>query len=310
MTTENLRAGSDSGAPGEGAWTVESGVLSTADGVKLALRWARVAGETRADVVLVHGLGEHAGRYGHVAAVLAERGLRMCAWDLRGHGRSEGGRGDAERYELLVDDLARVVERFTGEGRPWFLLAHSFGGQVALRFLEERQPGCAGAVVFAPWVRLAFDPPWWKLALARAALRVWPAFAQQTGNSWARLSRDTAHLASLPDLDLVHHRISARLYFAMRAAGETVLAEAGRLRVPLLLLHGEEDPVTCREATRELCERAGSADKTLRLCPGARHEIHNDLGRERVVAEVADWLVARLPATAGNFPFPSRTPPV
>ncbi len=296
MTTENLRADHDSGVPDERAWSGEAGALMTADGVKLALRTARVTAEVRADVVLVHGLGEHAGRYGHVAAVLAERGLRMCAWDLRGHGRSEGGRGDAERYELLVDDLARVVAHFTENGRPWFLLAHSLGGQVALRFLEERQPGCAGAAIFAPWLRLAFDPPWWKLALARAARRLWPAYAQETGNTWARLSRDTEHLASLPDLELVHHRISARLYFAMRAAGEAVLAGAARLRVPLLLLHGEDDPITCHRATRELCERVGSADKTLRLCPGARHEIHNDLGREQVIAEVADWLVARLPA--------------
>ena len=297
MTTENLRASPHSCAPDKGAWSGDAGALRAVDGAKLALRRARVAGDVRAEVVLVHGLGEHAGRYGHVAAALAERGLRMCAGDLRGHGRSEGARGDAERYALLVDDLSRVVAHFTGEGRPWFLLAHSLGGQVALRFLEERQPECAGAAIFAPWLRLAFDPPRWKLALAWAALRVWPAFAQATGNTWARLSRDTGHLASLPDLDLVHHRVSARLYFAMRAAGEAVLAEAGRLRVPLLLLHGEDDPITCHRATRELCERAGSADKTLRLCPGVRHEIHNDLGREQVVAGVADWLVARLPAT-------------
>ena len=298
MTTENLRADRDSRVPEEGPWTGDAGSLSAADGVKLALRRARVACGVRAEVVLVHGLGEHAGRYGHVAAALAERGLRMCGWDLRGHGRSEGERGDAERYELLVDDLERVVAHFTREGSPWFLLAHSLGGQVALRYLEERQPRCAGAAIFAPWLRLAFDPPWWKLALARAALRIRPAFAQGTGNAWARLSRDTVHLASLPDLEMVHHRISARLYFGMMAAGEAVLAEAARLRVPLLLLHGEDDPITCHRATRELCERAGSADKTLRLCPGTRHEIHNDFGREQVVAEVADWLVARLPAMA------------
>lgn len=254
-----------------------------------------MSGAVQADVVLVHGLGEHSGRYEPVARVLAERGLRLCAWDLRGHGRSSGARGDAKRHEWLVDDLARVVEHFIGQGRPWFLLAHSFGGQLALRYLEEKQPRCAGAVIAAPWLRLAFDPPWWKLVLARAAMRVWPAFAQKTGNVWERLSRDTAHLASLPDLELVHHHISARLYFAMREVGEKVLADAARLRVPLLLLHGEDDPITCHRATRELWERAGSGDKTLRTYPGVRHEIHNDFGREQVLAEIADWMIARLP---------------
>jgi alpha-beta hydrolase superfamily lysophospholipase len=270
--------------------------LRMADGMKLAVRSAEVAGPVRAEVVLVHGLGEHAGRYAPVARVLAERGLRLCAWDLRGHGRSGGARGDAEGHARLVEDVARVVEHFTGKGRPWFLLAHSFGGQLGLRYLEERQPDCAGAVIFAPWLRLAFDPPWWKLALAHTLRRLWPAFPQTTGNNWARLSRDTAHLAALPDLDLVHHRISTRLYFAMREMGEQVLAEAGRLRLPLLLLHGEDDPITCARTTAEFYARAGSADKTLRTYPGVRHEIHNDLGREQVLAEVADWLVARLPA--------------
>ena len=298
MTTENLHAAADAPAPGENPWGEDAETLRAADGVKLVLRSARMTGAVRAEVVLVHGLGEHSGRYGHVARVLAERGLRMGGWDLRGHGRSGGARGDARDYALLVDDLARVVDHFVQKGRPWFLLAHSLGGQVALRFLEERQPACAGAVIAAPWLRLAFDPPWWKLALARAALRVWPGFPQQTGHVGGRLSRDAAHLASLPELELVHHRISARLYFAIRAAGEAALADAARLRVPLLLLHGEDDPITCQHATGELVGRAGSADKTLRLYPGVRHEIHNDFGRERVLAEVADWLEARLPAGA------------
>lgn len=294
MTIENLHGEGGPHATEENPWGEDACVLS-GEGVTLALRSARMAGAVRADVVLVHGLGEHSGRYGHVAAVLAERGLRLCAWDLRGHGRSGGARGDALHYGALVADLERVVAHFVTPGRPWFLLAHSFGGQVTLRYLEERQPACAGAVIAAPWLRLAFDPPWWKLALAWAALRVWPGFVQQTGNRWDRLSRDLEHLASLPDLDLVHHRLSARLYFAMREMGEAVLADAERLRVPLLLLHGEEDPITCHRATRELCGLAGSADKTLRLYPGVRHEIHNDFGREAVLIEVADWLVARLP---------------
>jgi alpha-beta hydrolase superfamily lysophospholipase len=197
---------------------------------------------------------------------------------------------------LFLDDIGRAVAHFTQAGRPWFLLAHSFGGQLALRYLEEKQPDCVGAVIFAPWLRLASAPPWWKLALAHAARRIWPSLPQWTGNDATRLSRDLPHLAALPEGDLVHHRISTRLYFAMRAAGEAVLADASRLSLPLLLLHGEDDPITCAHATAELYARAGSKDKTLRTYPGVRHEIHNDWGREQVLAEVADWLVAHLPA--------------
>ncbi len=296
MTIENSPAAQDSPLPASnGVWQKEAEIY-TDDGVVLAVRSAVMTEPIKADVLLVHGLGEHSGRYGHVAAALAGRGLRMVAWDLRGHGRSSGARGDAERHAVLVQDLAQVAAHFTGQGRPWFLFAHSLGGQLALRYLEKGPADCVGAVVFAPWLRLAFDPPWWKLVLARTAMRVWPSYAQKTGNVWERLSRDTTHLAALPDPDLVHHRISARLYFALRAEGEAVLADANRLQGPLLLLHGEDDPITCIEATRELFEQARCADKSLRTYPGVRHEIHNDVGRQQVLAEVADWMIARVAA--------------
>lgn len=294
MTIENSNPQVAGDKPG--VWSGDAREMRTPDGETLILRTAETAGPVRADVVLVHGLGEHSRRYEPVARVLAERGLRLGAWDLRGHGRSSGARGDAARHALLIEDIAQAVGCFTKSGRPWFLLAHSFGGQLALRYLEEKQPDCAGAVVFAPWLRLASDPPWWKLALAHLTRRVWPAFSLDTESEWQRLSRDRAYLEALPDVDLIHRRISSRLYFAMRAAGEMVLAEAAKLRVPLLLLHGEDDPITSARATAELYAQAGSGDKTLRTYPGVRHEIHNDLGREEVLAEVADWLVARLPA--------------
>ena len=268
---------------------------------RIFMRVQRPDGASRGIVVITHGLGEHSGRYGHVAEKFSALGLRVVTWDLRGHGRSSGERGDAMQYNLLIDDLEAVCACATEEGGPLILFAHSLGGQLVLRFLEERQPACAGAVIASPWLRLAFDPPWWKLALARMALKIFPRFAQKTGTSWARLSRDFEHLASFPDLDLTHHLISARLYFAVRAGGEAALADAARLHLPLLLVHGDQDPITSHHATRELFEHVSSPDKTLRVCPGVLHETHNDLDRAIVLQEICDWLEARLPGagTAG-----------
>jgi alpha-beta hydrolase superfamily lysophospholipase len=244
-------------------------------------------------VVLVHGFGEHSGRYGHVAQSLVARGFAVAGWDLRGHGRSTGVRGHIARSDSLTEELAAVCAHFRRPNVPLFLFAHSMGGQIALEYLENNPDVCRGAVIGSPWLRLARNPPVWKLTLAWVAMHFWPGFAQQTSKRRERLSRDMDHLSSFPDLDLVHHRMTARLFFVARAAGERVLVGADRLRLPLLLLHGDDDPVTSCRATCEFFERVGSGDKTLRIYPANRHETHNDLDREAVLREVGDWMEAR-----------------
>jgi len=295
MTTENLSPHEISNRATRTEWPHYSEeILCGAGENRLYARVARPSAMVRAWVILVHGLGEHTGRYGHVAGALVARGFAVIGWDLRGHGRSSGERGDVSAGEVLVDDLALVCRHFHQEGCPSFLFAHSLGGQIALRLLERDADICRGAVVASPWLRLAFNPPWWKVILARLAMRIRPGFIQARGIRSDRLSRDAAHLASFPDLDLVHQRISARMYFWLRAGGERIFAGAAAIHTPLLLLHGDDDPVTSHHATCDFFERVGSADKTLRIYPGARHETHNELDRALVLREVGDWIEARV----------------
>jgi alpha-beta hydrolase superfamily lysophospholipase len=293
MTTQNLPP--DRAATAKlTVWPFAQEEWIAGNGGQLFTRLAEPPEKARAGILLTHGLGEHSGRYGHVAAALVARGFSVMSWDLPGHGRSYGVRGDVVDDALLKKDLAIVWRHFQGKERPLFFFAHSLGGQIVLRLLAEERVDCRGAIIASPWLRLAFDPPWWKVLLAQVALRCWPGFVQSTGNRWERMSRDREHMASFPDADLVHHSLSARMYFAMRITGERVLAEAGRVQTPLLLLHGDSDPVTSHHATCEFFEHAGSADKTLRIYPGALHETHNDLDRALVLREVIDWIEARL----------------
>ena len=292
MTTEKLPETAPASVP-QPSCAFDESFVEARDGARLRVRTARLAGTVRAELLVVHGFGEHAGRYSHVAAALAERGIRVETYDLRGHGRSSGRRGDVADYALLLDDLRAMHERAGASGRPVFLFGHSLGGQIVLRFLAREEPRVAGAVVASPWLRLAFAPPRWKLALAHVALRLIPWHRQSTGMVLDELTRDRAHAEAMPDRELMLHRISARMFFAVQAAGAQALAEAGRLRAPLLLLHGEADPVTCWHATAELHTQAAAADKTLKTFPGALHEMHNDLVRDEVLRALGEWISAR-----------------
>ena len=261
---------------------------------QLFMRVAQVPGPVRAEVVLTHGLGEHSARYGHVARALGESGFRLWAYDMRAHGRSPGRRGDVPDYDLFLSDLECAIQQVPATDAPIFLMGHSMGAQITLNYLLRRNGRIQGAVIASPWLRLAFRPARWRLALARLALFIWPGFRQPTPKDWTRLSRDIDHLAALPGLELMHHLLSARLYFALTQAGESAIAEAPRLRTPVFLLHGGEDLVTSMEATREFFERAGAADKAFKVYPEARHETHNDLCRDQVLRDIVGWLEARV----------------
>jgi alpha-beta hydrolase superfamily lysophospholipase len=265
------------------------------DGARLFVRsWEPP--EARGTILLTHGMGEHSGRYNHVAERLTATGVRVVTWDLRGHGRSAGERGDIEGYEMLVDDLQEIWTLAAAGPRPVFLYGHSLGGQITLNFAVRHRPEAAGLVITSPWFRLAFTAPRWKVSLAWIAARLWPSFTQDTDVMPSRLSRDLDFLMAMPDMDLIHHRMSARMYHALTDGAVRAAREAVALPYPILLIHGDRDPVTSVDATKEFFHALRSVDKSLVIIPEALHETHNDLCRENVLDRITEWIEARLPA--------------
>ncbi len=264
------------------------------DGARLFLRCIEPQ-TARASVLLVHGMGEHSSRYLHVAERLAQNGFRVCLFDLRGHGRSDGRRGHVENYAQLLDDIAAVENEIARDGSPIFLYGHSLGGQLVINFVIDRKSAAHGVIAASPWFALAFMPRAWKLWLAQLAVRIWPQFTQQTDVRPERLSRDQAFLQSMPDLELVHHTMSAHMYFELVRGAARARECAEKFNLPLLLIQGGDDPITSAAATRAFFEKAKCPDKTLRIYPGGLHETHNDLDREIVLRDVLYWLDARAP---------------
>src|SRR4051794_19051971 len=270
--------------------------VQTPDGFRITARWWAVS-KPRAFVIVAHGFGEHGGAYAHVAeAVGRSVDVDFLALDFRGHGRSPGRRGVVRRYEDLVGDLRSVVawERRNRGNLPVFVMGHSNGGQVALRFALDPAEGVVGVIVSNPSVRVAMPVPPGKLKLGKILLSLAPWFTlkAEAPSSW--LSRDPGMQDFYRADGLRHNRMSAPLFFGMVEGGEMLMSSAGAIRLPILMLIGGQDPVIDPKANREFYDRLGSEDKTLLLYPKMLHEPFNELGREQVLDDVSRWLEPRI----------------
>ena len=254
----------------------------------------------RGTVVVLHGFGDHSGRYAEVAAWFAARGLNVYALDQRGHGRSPGKRGHVSRFAQFLSDVAALRKLVTLEqGGPQILLGHSFGGTVALRYLETEPEGLAGAIVSSPFLAVAMRVPAWKRALARALVEVLPALPVATGLDLAYLSTDPAVGQAAGSDPLYHGVMTPRAYREVLAAQEAVAVEGRHIRVPLLLLLAGDDRIVSRPAS-EAFARTLPGDLTLKLYEGFYHEIFNEPHRARVFRDVEPWLDRVLSAAAAG----------
>lgn len=254
--------------------------------------WPATTDEPKGIVLLVHGLGEHSGRYAHVAKALNTAGYHLVAFDLRGHGLSEGPRGHTPSYTTLLDDvdifLAQARQDFP-ESLPRFLYGHSLGGNIVLNFGLRREADLAGYLVTSPLLETAFKPSEGKLFLAKIFSRLMPTFTLKNGLATDALSRDAAVVKAYQDDVYVHDLLSARLGHEMLEAGQYALDHAAEWQSPLLLMHGTEDQITSHQASRQFAETAGDSARLV-LWEGYYHEMHNDLGQEQVIETMIDWL--------------------
>jgi alpha-beta hydrolase superfamily lysophospholipase len=240
-----------------------------------------------ASAVIVHGLGEHSGRYVHVGRYFSEAGFRTIAFDLRGHGRSPGRPAFVNRYEELASDVDCVVKRFSAG--PTFLFGHSLGGQLVLWTAQHFPLSVAGLIVSAPWLALAFAPPRWQLFVAQKLNGLIPSLRFSTRIRAVTLSRDQAHLDSLEDLDLLHKFSTVRLYLeAANAALEIVRTPL--INRPVLFAYGDADGVTSFKVAEDYFMRLQAPSKTFKIYPGLLHELHNETEREQVMADYVIWM--------------------
>ena len=267
--------------------------VSAADGTDILVRdWTAVAsaGSPWASILLVHGLGEHSGRYEHVGDQMAAAGLDVHAYDHRGNGGSGGRRGHVDRWEQYHDDLAERLDgvRTSAETRPVVLYGHSMGGLVALGYLLTERPEPDLVVLSSPGLDSTLAS--WKKTLAPTLARIVPTLAVPNGIDGSTLSRDPAVAAKVGADPLATKASTTRFGAEALTEQARVRREYAGLTLPTLVLHGLDDGLVPAGASEILGSLPNVERRTY---PGLRHELHNEPEGPAIIDEIIDWIRAR-----------------
>jgi alpha-beta hydrolase superfamily lysophospholipase len=265
--------------------------LTTTDGLQLAGEYFIPQGEIKGVVALVHGMGEHFGRYKHVAEFLGTIGYATVGMDHRGHGNSEGKRGHTPSFDHLMNDidllLKKAHELFAGH--PVILYGHSMGANLAANFTLRRKPQLKGLILTSPYFKLAFDPPSWKVSLAKMMKGIMPGLTQATGLEVAAVSRDQAVVEAYKNDKLNHDKMSAAFFANVHPAGLYPIEHAKELTVKTLAMHGTADRLTSAKGTEEFANNNPQMIE-LKLWPDFYHELHNEPQKQLVFDYMAGWI--------------------
>jgi len=266
------------------------GFINSRDGTKLAYRtWPGTS--AKLNLAVVHGLGEHSGRYERFARGMAAFQMATWALDLRGHGESAGQRGHVDSWSHWVDDTAAFVRHIesqtSGEVVP---VGHSFGGVVVLSAIRSgKLANSRRFVLSSPALKLKAAVPGWKSTLGRVMSNLAPRLAMDNEVDPGTVSRIPEVVDAYRNDPLVHGKISSRLYVEWQRAAAENLARAGDITIPFLILAGTADRLIDPEGSKQL-HAAAPAISELRLLDGRYHEPFNDQGSDEVFSLIAEWL--------------------
>jgi alpha-beta hydrolase superfamily lysophospholipase len=269
--------------------TATSGTVESADGTTLAYRaWPKPGSRALA---VVHGLGEHAGRYERFAKGMAHHGLGTYALDLRGHGNSPGARGHVDSWSQWTDDVAAFVKHVESvAGMEVVPVGHSFGGVALLStVLAAKLPNTRRFVVSSPALKLKLAVAGWKLTFGPIASKIVPRLALANEVDPKTVSRIPEVVEAYRNDPLVHNKISTRMGAEWQDATRDILTRAGEIKIPFLILAGTADALIDPAGSQELHEKAKSTSQ-LRILEGRFHEPFNDIGSDEVFQLIADWL--------------------
>jgi len=251
--------------------------------------------QVRGHLIITHGQAEHSGCYQRLIEALKELSIAVYAWDMRGHGRSEGQRGYARDFEEYVKDFQLFIQHLRDERNLYpkdlLLLGHSMGGLVQLKMLlNNTHWEFPAQVLSAPMLGVAVDVPLYKDLAALVFRNLLPTLTLSNEIKYTDLTRDPEVLAEFNSDVLRHDRISAGVYLGSVTTIELLRQNMSKIEIPTLLQIPDNDPVVGSRTSQELFEKLGSHTKVLKIYPDRKHEIYNDLDREEVFQDLIEFL--------------------
>jgi alpha-beta hydrolase superfamily lysophospholipase len=268
---------------------------STSDGLQVFGQAWLTEKKPKAGIVIVHGLGEHCGRYAHVAQFFTDNGIHVFGFDQRGFGKTGGLRGHTPSFQQLMADITLAVEQaqeVLGADLPLLLYGHSMGGLEALYYGLFVENTLDGMIVTAPGLDLSgFSKA--KRTMAKLGSKLFPRMTIVTGLDVKGLSHDPQVVEDYQNDPLVHNRSSFKLAASSIEAIQKVLDNAASWQLPLLLMHGTEDRVVSINGTEAFYQIA-KGDITYLRWEGLYHEIHNEPEKAQVLQKMVDWILNRV----------------
>lgn len=271
--------------------------VTTADGIRLFVRESLPDGPAaRRNLVFVHGVCEHGGRYTEFTQYAVAEGWRVLIPDQRGHGLSTGGRVHVRNFDEYVDDLRLICRHFSLDPQRTVVVGHSMGALVVARFLEGQTVPVAAACMLSPYLGLRIHVDRFTLILGQIVVRIWPWFRFRSRVRAVDLSRDEAYLAQRRQDGLVQRSVTAGWFFAVQNALQQAHAQATQISVPLLVMQGEQDHVVDPQATLAWFQSLRNEDRTLDMLPDYLHELLQETKRQHTIRRILDWLHVRVPS--------------
>jgi len=271
--------------------------FTTGRGVKIYYQYWLPSDNHRANLIFVHGMGEHSGRYQNIVNYLCPKGFALFGLDLQGHGKSEGKRGHVAHLSDFAGQIEQLINttKDLRDNKDLYLYGHSMGGLIVLDYLLQYPNRELSGVIFtSPAFDIALKIPAWKMCMGKLISVLAPSVTMNNGIDPDDLSHDKIVVEKYKKDELVHDRASAGLFFSMLSTIKKANLKAPDIHTPVLLMLGDKDNIISKDGALSLFNKLGSNDKKSHICPGSSHELLNEIDKENNLDIIRQWLEPRL----------------